>query len=208
MPAINNGGNVHVDDVAVPQFVLVRNAVAYHFIDADTAGLGKRNGFASVIQARRHVPVPNRKFVNFPVNVFGTNTGLNQRTDMIHQPGVEFSGGPHQIAFLLGQPDSWIFANHSKLCPKIWVAGNLAGRHRGSNGSRTDSGFPTGRAPDVASRLRAQSGGERRLPASVILESSDHGYDELFRGILPVADCRQLQNFSGIASIMHTDKMI
>ena len=88
MHAVLVGGDVDVDDVAVFERAVVRNAVADDLIDGGADGLGE----AHVAQARRVGVVRDEEFVADAVEFLGGDTGCDGRADGLDGARCDSSG--------------------------------------------------------------------------------------------------------------------
>ena len=79
MPAINDGGDVHVDDVTFLQNVTIGNTVANHFIHARAAALG----VALIPERGRNVPVVVRPLMNQIINLTGRDTRFDVGSEVV-----------------------------------------------------------------------------------------------------------------------------
>ena len=93
VPAVDDGRQIHVDDVAVLQRAGIGNAVADDFVHAGANAFGK----ALVAQAGGNVPVGAGVFLHEAVEFFGRHAGFDVRPDVIHQLGIEPRGLPQML---------------------------------------------------------------------------------------------------------------
>jgi hypothetical protein len=102
MPAVENVGHVDVDDVAVPERLGVRNAVADDMIDR---GAG-RFGVAAIVQGRGQGPLIHAKFENKPVDRFGGHAGRHNARQFVEAARGQVAGLAHAgEGFLAVEPD-------------------------------------------------------------------------------------------------------
>ena len=94
VPTVNNGRDIHIDDVAVLQNVGTGYAVADNFVDARTAAFG----IAVVAERCRLMFMAKGVFVNQLVDFQGRYSSHNMRTQIVHQLGIEPTCTPHSIA--------------------------------------------------------------------------------------------------------------
>ena len=91
MPAVQDERHVDVDDVAFPQRLVVRNAVADHVVDRGADGLGE----AAIIERRRIGAVIHGEFEGQAVERFGGDAGLNRIDQEVERLGGQAAGPPH-----------------------------------------------------------------------------------------------------------------
>ncbi len=99
VPAVHDGGDVHVDDIAVFKDIAIGNSVADYIIDAGAAGFC----VAQVTERGGLVFVANSVLVDQPVDFFSRDTGLDKGANVIHELSVEFPGTAHGVALGLCQ---------------------------------------------------------------------------------------------------------
>lgn len=94
MPAINDRGEIDVDDVSLAQDVVIRDPVANDFVDAGT----NRVWVAVVTQTGRRVAVLDRVVVSELVDLSGRDATPDMRSQVVHDFGVESAGSPEGLA--------------------------------------------------------------------------------------------------------------
>ena len=94
VPAFNDRREVDVDDVSFSQQVVVRDAVADHFVDAGA----NRVRVAVVAQAGRCVAVLDRVVVRQLVDLSGGNPCSDVWTEEVHDLSIESAGGSKGVA--------------------------------------------------------------------------------------------------------------
>lgn len=101
VPAVDDRRQVDVDNVAVFQFVLIWNSVTDDFVDADTTDVGVRrcSRRTRITQTRWRVTVIPRVLFQHFVEINCPRSGLDVRTDEVHQLGVETAGGAKVVSF-------------------------------------------------------------------------------------------------------------
>jgi hypothetical protein len=93
VPAIEDDGDVDVDDVALGQQAVAGDAVADHVVDR---GAG-RLGVAAVAERRGHGAAGQHEVVNELVDLLGGHARLNMRGDHIERLGSQPSGAAHPL---------------------------------------------------------------------------------------------------------------
>ena len=96
MPAVEDDGDVDVDDVAIGQDALAGDAVADDMVDRDAG----RPGVAAIAERRRHRVVGDHELVDGPVEMIGRDAGLHMRRDHVQRLGSETPGAPHPLEIL------------------------------------------------------------------------------------------------------------
>ena len=91
VPAIEQGRDVHVDDVAVLQDLVAGNAVADDMVDRGAAALGK----AAIAQGRGNCPLAQHMVVNQGVERAGGHAGNEVRHQCVEDLGGKAAGGAH-----------------------------------------------------------------------------------------------------------------
>lgn len=99
MPTVDDGGDIHVNDIAVLEDIAIRNSVADHIINAGTAGFR----VAKVSECGGLVFMSNGVFMDQPVDFFSSDAGLDEGANVIHELGIEFPGSAHPVALRLRQ---------------------------------------------------------------------------------------------------------
>lgn len=97
VPAINDGRQVDVCDVAGMQFRLARNSMADDVVDTDAATFGKRHPIPRVAQTRRRVAVVLGELVDEAINFNRLDPGPNDGSNFIHQPSIKLPRVPHLL---------------------------------------------------------------------------------------------------------------
>jgi hypothetical protein len=96
VPAIDDRRHVDVDDVAVLQRFLARDAVANHMVDRDAAALG----VAAITERRRHRARGERHLVDNVVERLGRDSGDDVGRQRVEDLGGEPPGPAHPFEAL------------------------------------------------------------------------------------------------------------
>ena len=91
VPAIEQGGYVDVDDIAVLQRLLARNTVADHMVDRDAAAMR----IAAIPHRRGHRAPGQRAFAHEIVERRGGDARHHQFFDIVEDAGGELPRPPH-----------------------------------------------------------------------------------------------------------------
>ena len=94
MPAIDNTGNVYVDDVPFFERIIPGNTVADHFIDARAATFWK----PQIPQGGWGMLVRDRVVMDQTIDFTRGDPGLNKASDVIHELSIELPSQPHSLA--------------------------------------------------------------------------------------------------------------
>jgi len=108
MPAIDDGRDVDVDDVAVAKLILAGNPVADDVVDAGATTLG----VALVPERRGTIALIEGPLVDQAIDLFGRRAGDDVRPDIIQQSRVGSPGGPHQVALGMIQKNGLALFQH------------------------------------------------------------------------------------------------
>ena len=98
MPVIEDQGHVDIEDIAVAQRLVRRDAVADHVVDRRTGRLA----VAAVHQRGRHGAMVLAELVDQAVDPFGGHSGLDLRDQHVEALGGQPAGPAH--AFECGRP--------------------------------------------------------------------------------------------------------
>lgn len=109
VPAVDDGGHIDVDDVAFPKLLFAGNAMTDDFVNARAAAFGivlisQRSGFVAVIES------PLRDHL---VDFARRDSGLDVRSDVIHQAGVHAAGVTHGILLTFIEDEFSLLLQHS-----------------------------------------------------------------------------------------------
>ena len=102
MIAIQNGGDIDIDDVTISQDLLgIGDAVAHHLINAGTNRFGKWIGALAtgISQRSTFSTVGLRPTFCLIVELQGTNTGFNHWLQVIQQTGSQLACPTHLFDF-------------------------------------------------------------------------------------------------------------
>src|SRR5262245_27872756 len=93
MPAVDDHGDVDVDDVTLLQAVVAGNAMAEDMVDRGADRLGK----AAVVQGRRNGAVPDDEVMAQTIQLARGDARLDVGRDEIERLGGQASGPPHGV---------------------------------------------------------------------------------------------------------------
>src|SRR3546814_6446103 len=93
MPAVQNGGHVDVDDVAIAQRPVGRNAMADDLVDRDAAAMRE----TAIAQRGRHAACLLRHLVDNCVEVVGAGTGNDMRGQTVEHIGGKTARLAHTL---------------------------------------------------------------------------------------------------------------
>src|SRR5206468_12123199 len=96
MPAVDDGGHVDVDDVAVLELAVAGNAVAHDVVDRDAAALG----VAAIAERGRKPAGVDRHAIDEVVDFLRGDAGDHVRRDRVEQLGGETTGAAHAFEAL------------------------------------------------------------------------------------------------------------
>ncbi len=120
MPAIDDGGDIDVDDVAIVQHIAIGDAVANHIIDTGAAALGE----VLVTERRALVTALECPRTDEIVNVAGRNARDNLRPEKIHQLSVHLAGVSHRVLLGGTQHQSFLLLQHRGFTSRTyWLHG-------------------------------------------------------------------------------------
>ena len=112
VPAVDDGGDINVDDVAVLQFLFVGDAVADDFIDAGAAALG----VILIAQGCRFVAVVGGPLGNHVIDALCRDSRADVGPDVIHQTGVDASGASHRVLLTFVKNEFSLLLQHYSHC--------------------------------------------------------------------------------------------
>lgn len=101
MPAIDDRGEIDVDDVSLTQQIVVWNTVTNHFVDAGA----NRVRVAVVAQASGCVTVLDCVVVRQLVDFAGGDAGPDMRSEVVHEFGIESAGGSERVTVRVRRVD-------------------------------------------------------------------------------------------------------
>jgi len=91
MPTIENNGHIDIDDIAVDQRPIPRNAMADHVIDRGAGGFG----IAAIAQRRRCRAMRQGEVMAKLVQLPGGDAGQDMRADHIEAGRGQLPGAAH-----------------------------------------------------------------------------------------------------------------
>ena len=91
MPAVDDRGHVDVDDVAVLERLLARDAVAHDMVDRDAAALG----ISAVAERRGQSAGVGRHLVDELVELLGRDARHHMRSERVEDLGGKPTGAAH-----------------------------------------------------------------------------------------------------------------
>ncbi len=152
MPAAQDGGDVDVDDVAVLEALVARDAVAHHVVDRGA----DRFREAAIAQRCRYRLAPDDELVAQPVELAGRDPGHDVRGDEVERLGGQAAGLVH-----VGEGLGAVELDHPGIGPL--VGGTLEHVHEASIQAGA-SGGPWAQRATIAYRtpragLRGNGGG-------------------------------------------------
>lgn len=93
VPTVDDGGDIHVDDISVLQGVRPGDAVADHVVDACAAAFG----VTKITECGGGVFMGDSIFVYESIDFPCGDTRLDKSSNVVHELGVELTGRPHAL---------------------------------------------------------------------------------------------------------------
>lgn len=108
VPAIDDGRNVDVDDIAFFESIIAGDPVADDFIDAGAAALG----VAEVAFGGGDVTGGDGEIVDEGIDFGGGDTGFDEAAYIVHEAGIEFSSHAHRIPLAMTELEFAVVLKH------------------------------------------------------------------------------------------------